>query len=127
MLAEYLAKKGSIDEKINRVSSGNYNFGGVKVLLRNVNGNIVARIGGGWIKLDEYLKRHDEANTRIYHMDHNGEHPTTVQRASTLREINTKSQQSTPNRQRSNSFSGGKPKTVIVRSFSAEQIHQIKL
>jgi len=123
MLAEYLGTLGGLDENIQREKQGQYLFSGVKVLLRNVNGTLVARIGGGWIKLDEYLARHDQANTRIYHMENSPNGKT--------HSSNTIGRNSTTPGGRLNRNSAPSPqetsKTVLVRSFSAEQIHQLSL
>eukprot|EP01118_Nematostelium_gracile_P010289 TRINITY_DN3525_c0_g1_i6.p2 TRINITY_DN3525_c0_g1~~TRINITY_DN3525_c0_g1_i6.p2 ORF type:complete len:271 (-),score=93.67 TRINITY_DN3525_c0_g1_i6:36-848(-) len=115
MLGQYLAF-APMKEKIHRISTGQYMFGNVKVLLRTVNGNIVARIGGGWIKLEDYLQRHDQASTRIYHM----ERRNSISGYGTLRVSGTQ----TPSGSPKSPVVTPRTKKVLVRSFSAEKVHE---
>jgi len=64
MLANFLRKHEikeedvELPDSIRRVSPGKYVFGNMKVHLRCVNGYLVARVGGGWMKLEEFVVKY---------------------------------------------------------------------
>jgi hypothetical protein len=72
MLARLLNKKEYVP-KFKRITQGQYLVNGVKVLMKDVNGHLVgnyvnhtnpiltfqlARVGGGWMPIEEFLKRY---------------------------------------------------------------------
>jgi len=58
MLADFLQTTHHEELKtLKRVSTGNYSFGTTKVQLKLVNNNLVARVGGGWMNLDDFMKK----------------------------------------------------------------------
>lgn len=46
-----------IYRSVTRVGNGKYMVDGQMILVRNVNGKLVVRVGGGWQNLDEFLQK----------------------------------------------------------------------
>src|SRR4051812_10639351 len=71
-------------DSIERINSNQYIFGTTKLHLKCVNGYLIgnhpvlssdliastARIGGGWMRLDDFLRRHLDSLVRIVVPDH---------------------------------------------------------
>jgi hypothetical protein len=57
--AKYIA---TLPEPIRRVSKGQYNFGPLKLYIKSVNGKLVARVGGGWVPIEEFFARYSTIN-----------------------------------------------------------------
>jgi len=51
------SKDELLREGVHRVSTGNYVFGITKVQLKLVNNHLVARIGGGWLGIEEFIAK----------------------------------------------------------------------
>jgi len=69
LLGEFLADISSdtsvtIPQPIVRISSGNYFFGQSKAQIKSVNGNLVVRVGGGWERFEDYIRRGPLYRTR---------------------------------------------------------------
>jgi hypothetical protein len=43
---------------VHRINYGSYQFGALKVTLKCMNGRLIARVGGGWLQLEEFLRRY---------------------------------------------------------------------
>jgi hypothetical protein len=48
---------------IKRLGGGKYVFGTMKVYLRNLNGKLIARVGGGWEPLETFILKYKTTNT----------------------------------------------------------------
>eukprot|EP00347_Sterkiella_histriomuscorum_P011164 403373507 len=63
MLAEMLNKTGeSVDLK--RLGGGFYMFGDKKIFCKIMNGNLVVRVGGGYVSIEEFIKVYAKKQTR---------------------------------------------------------------
>jgi hypothetical protein len=50
---------------VQRLANGSYVFGTTKVFLRSVNGKLIARVGGGWIPLEEFLEKYRGQSAKV--------------------------------------------------------------
>ena len=63
LLADMLNKTGeSLDLK--RLGGGFYMFGSKKIFCKVMNGNLVVRVGGGYVSIEEFIRVYAKAETR---------------------------------------------------------------
>ena len=64
MLNSYLQEKKDRMPQIKKIDWGKYVIGtNNKVNIRMINGRLVVRVGGGWMRLEEYMKKYETSET----------------------------------------------------------------
>jgi len=96
MLASYLKKQDTttreqeiiLPESIIRLGSGMYMFGNMKVHLRCVNGYLVARVGGGWMPLTQFLNKHSKTTGINYKLQNTNYAPAATKNTDEWKYLN---------------------------------------
>ena len=57
LLCSYL-NKANLDFEIKRLGEGKYMFGSRQIMCKIVNGNLLIRVGGGFMSIDEFIEKY---------------------------------------------------------------------
>ena len=60
MLSDALNRKGFKGLEIKRITQGKYHFGTMRINAEIKNQNLIVRVGGGYMSIDEFIESHGE-------------------------------------------------------------------